>query len=73
MTRPIDLAILIAAIFIAAGVFVLLWRNYGGGGGQDPFVVPSSPLTGGGWRPGFVSTQVSNGGTGGSSPRVQFN
>lgn len=74
MSRSTDIALLIASIFVVVGVVVLLLRYGGDNGGQDtPRVVPSSLFPGGGYSPGFVSTQVRNGGRGAASPSVQFN
>lgn len=74
MERPFDLAVTVALLFISIGVVYLLFRNSGGGGGDNtPFVVPSSRWPGGGWQPGFVSTLVRNGGNGAASPNVSFN
>jgi hypothetical protein len=66
---------LIAFAFIAGGVFVFCLRQWGGGGGNggQPVVTPSSRWPGGGFQPGFVSTQVRQGGVGSASPNVQFN
>lgn len=70
----LDLTILIAAVFVVAGVYILLRNNGGDNGGQDtPSVVPSNRFPGGGYSPGFVSTQVRNGGVGGMQPNVYFN
>jgi hypothetical protein len=58
---------------IVVGVILLL-NGSGGGGLNTPRVVPtgSSPNSGG-FQPGFVSSQVRNGGRGAASPNVLFN
>lgn len=72
-----DLIALLAVIAVTAGVTLLLDRWLGGGGGGGigtPRAVPSDNPGGlGGWQPGFVSTQVSNGRRGGATPNVAFN
>jgi len=68
-----DFLVLFMLAAITVGVFLLLSGD-GNGGQSAPRVVPSgeSPQSGG-YRPGFVSTMVRNGGRGAASPNVQFN
>ncbi len=71
-----DFFILLAAVAVSAGVTLLLSRYLGGGDGGQPIprAIPSNnPSNSGGWQPGFVSTMVSNGRRGGSTPSVLFN
>ncbi len=70
-----DIFILLAAVAVSVGVTLLLSQYFGGNGGQSaPRAIPSdNPSNSGGWSPGFVSTLVSNGRRGGSTPSVLFN
>jgi len=67
------LLVITSFVAIVLGVYILLCRGNGGGGQSVPTVTPSSRWPGGGFSPGFVSTQVRNGGRGADTPNVAFN